>query len=222
MQFTYSKSGYEIQREMYIEEDFKETIENIKQKIKDFILKWIDKAQEFLNNKCKDGKVKTKIQEILSKLKSHLTEVDRTNDKDSLNNLKGTITETVELLMSEIGAVKTTRAYVDDFTSSELHACCKKFFEKYKDNENHNASDLVCAAFYFNKNYSEDVAAKAFEKKRIKVPAGIKKSGNNVLVYLYDMKKGMYIECYHYAYDNMNTNLQMQFEEAGGLLVIEA
>ena len=37
MQFTYSKSGYEIYREMCIEEDFKETIENIKQKIKDFI-----------------------------------------------------------------------------------------------------------------------------------------------------------------------------------------
>ena len=188
---------YEYQYCILAEFDLKGTLISIKDKIKNGILKLLDAIERFLD-KCKDGKIKSALKAIISRLRKLLGDTEEIKNQRDAERIAKKYKNEKEAFERVTVRTKTgtfSYGHVKDYFKGKLDAKHKGLVV-YRASENElTARDI----------YTMDIT-----------------DTNTVCMCVYDVDTHEVLYKKNMSFDNINSNLQADLIEANGVIIISA
>lgn len=198
--------------EINISDKIKESISSLINKIKHAIINLISKIQNFLE-KCKDSKVKSSINNILTKVKVALGDIESIEKLDELKQEQQR--NVVNKLAKEIKSLTITFKIVSHpyMLCDTIYMKDIKYYIEQKFDNNKN-----CIAFV---GYEKDVIDEYQKRSKLDIIKNHKPNDHTISCMILDKENFEFISYRKWGYDEIDDKLKSLLDSNGGSVLIE-
>ena len=193
-------------------EKIKESISSLIRKIKQGIINLISKIQNFLE-KCKDSKIKSSINNILTKVKAALGDIESIEKLDEQKqeqqrNAINKLAEEIKSLTITFKIVSHPETFCDTIHLGDI-----KNYVKPKLDDNKNYISFA--------GYEKDVIDEYQKRSKLDIIKNHKPDDHVISCMIVDKENFEFISYHKWGYDEIDDKLKSLLDSKGGCILIE-